>query len=254
MKVTEDRLTIGGRAHTIDEVEDVCNLGLPFAEISLDEPGQVEKEFDALKSLQARYGIMYLAHYPNEGNPFDTETLKKEFVPKIKKLLYLSKKLDISKGTIHFWMDKRWAGKELIEKKIFLLRDMVDYAEEQGITLCIENLSERFESFQKAFEEIPALRMTLDIGHGQLLSSENTSYGFMRQAFEKIAHIHIHDNHGGTGVKDDQHLCLGQGIINYQAIFKELGEKGYRSSVTMEVKPQDMPETRQVIVRYLPGA
>ncbi len=254
MKLSMDRLIIGGRAHTVTQVEEVSDLGLPFAEISLNEPSEVEKELDTLQSLKDRFGITYLAHYPNEGNPFDAESLKEDFVPKIKRLLDLSRELEISKGTIHFWIDKRWADRELIEKKIHLLKGMADYAEEQGIVLCIENLSERFESFRMAFEAIPSLKMTLDIGHGQLLSRENTSYGFMRHAFEKIAHIHVHDNHGGTSVKDDQHLSLGRGIIDYPGILKELGSRGYSSSITMEVKPQDMLETKEVLGRYLSEA
>lgn len=253
MSIPLDRLIVGGRAHTIRQIEEVCDLGLPFAEISLNEPSEVEKELDILQSLKDRFGIRYLAHYPNEGNPFDADSLKNHFVPKIKRLLGLSRELDIPKGTIHFWIDKRWAYKELIDKKIHLLKGLVDYAGEQGVVLCIENLSERYESFRPAFEEIPCLRMTLDIGHGQLLSRENTAYGFMRQAFDKIAHIHVHDNHGGTSVKDDQHLSLGSGIIDYPGILKEMESRGYNSSITMEVKPGDMPETRGVLSRYLQG-
>jgi sugar phosphate isomerase/epimerase len=251
MSISLDRLIIGGRAHTIRQIEEVCGLGLPFAEISLNEPSEVEKELSALKSLKDRFGITYLAHYPNEGNPFDADSLEKNFVPKIRRLLELSRELEIPKGTIHFWMDKRWADKELIHKKIHLLKGMADYAKEQGVVLCIENLSERFDSFRMAFEEIPSLRMTLDIGHGQLISRENTAYGFMRQAFDKIAHIHVHDNHGGTSVKDDQHLSLGRGIIDYPGILKEVASRGYSSSITMEVKPEDMPETKDVLGRYL---
>jgi sugar phosphate isomerase/epimerase len=240
---------IGGRAHTLEQVEEICTQGYPFAEMSLYDPDAVEGMLEDLLHWR-RAGISYLAHYPNEDNPFDVKVLRKRFFPRLRRLLDLSGELGVTKGTIHFWMDARWAPPDLIAGKIELLREMVACATEKGIVLCIENLSERIESFQKVFDAIPSLRMTLDIGHGQLLSRRNTSFGFIRDAFEKIAHIHVHDNRGGRSVRDDLHLALGEGVIDYPGIFRELNERGYRSTITMEVKPSDMKRTRAVLDRY----
>ncbi|MRS04412.1 sugar phosphate isomerase/epimerase [bacterium] len=245
------RIIIGGRAHDLDQVRDVCSLGFPFAEISLDDPMTVENNLDELLKIKEHFGITYLAHYPNEGNPFDADKLKKDFVPKIKRLLDLSRELGISKATIHFWMDRRWASEELILRKIGLLSEMVFHADGQGVVICIENLSERVESFMRAFDAIPNLRMTLDIGHAQLLASRNTSFEFIRHVLPRIAHVHVHDNHGGTSVKDDQHLPIGDGIIDYPAIMKELINGGYNSTITMEVKPPDMRKTEEILNKFL---
>ncbi len=242
---------IGGRAHSMEEVREVCSQGLPFVEISLDDPEGVEKDLQELLAIKEYAKIDYLAHYPNEGNPFDPGSLRHEFVPKIKELLKLSYRLGIRKGTIHFWMDKRWAQHDLIMRKISLLDEMVSYAETQGVVLCIENLSERYDSFKPAFDAIPSLRMTLDIGHGQLLARENTALGFIRNTFERIAHLHVHDNHGGKSVTDDEHLPLGEGIIDYPGILHEIIKKGYDSTVTMEVKPMDMPKSCIYLKRVL---
>ena len=91
----------------------------------------------------------------------------------------------------------------------------------------------------------------MDIGHGQLLSKENTAFGFMAHVFEKIEHIHVHDNLGGTGVKDDLHLPLGEGIIDYPKILSILVEKGYNSTITMEVKPAQMARTKKLIDQFI---
>jgi sugar phosphate isomerase/epimerase len=242
---------IGGRAHSIEQIQQVCALGYPYAEISLSDPQEVAAQFEEMVKFKTRYKISYLAHYPNEGNPFDVKGLREHFVPKMKKLFDLSARLDIHKGTMHFWIDKRWASPGLISQKIELLKDMASYAEDKDIVLCIENLSERHESFIEAFDAVSSLRMTLDIGHAQLLARENTSFKFIEHVFEKIAHVHVHDNHGGTGVKDDLHLALGDGIVDYPKILNLLRQKGYRSTITMEVKPIDMPRTREAIEKYL---
>ena len=61
----------------------------------------------------------------------------------------------------------------------------------------------------------------------------------------------MHDNHGGKTVKDDLHLPLGEGRVDYPRIFSMLSEKGYRHTVTMELKPEEMPGTKQKIEQYL---
>jgi sugar phosphate isomerase/epimerase len=191
--------------------------------------------------------ISFIAHYPNEGNPFDLASLRDKFLPRIKALMEISRQLDISKATIHFWIDKRWASAELIRGKLDILSRIVDYGNDYGITVCLENLSERSDSFAPAFEAVPDLRMTLDIGHAQLLATKNTSFNFIEDYFSRIAHMHVHDNRGGTTVKDDLHLPLGEGIIDYKAILKALIDKGYDSTISMEVKIKEMLRTKQTL-------
>ena len=240
-------ITIGGRAHTIEELLEVGKFGYPFVEISLDDPATVADWIPQLRGIKDTYGISFLAHYPNEDNPFDVKVLQNKFLPRIKALMVLSQQIGITKATLHFWIDQRWAPAELILGKLELLSRIVDYGNENGITVCIENLSERTESFGPAFAAIPDLRMTLDIGHAQLLSRQNTSFRFIEDHFSRIVHLHVHDNRGGTGVKDDLHLPLGEGIVDYFAIIASLMKKGYDSTITMEVKPRDMPRTRKVL-------
>lgn len=238
-------ITIGGRAHTIEEVHEVGRMGLSFVEVSLDSPETVSGQLPELLEMKKAYGIDYLAHYPNEDNPFDVEVLKARFVPRIKSLVDLSQKLDITKATLHFWIDRRWAPPELIRGKLPLLAEIVGYGAGCGVAICIENLSERHDSFQEAFDAIPGLGMTLDIGHAQLLSKENTSHRFIERSFGRIRHVHVHDNRGGTSVKDDLHLALGDGVVDYQAIMSKLVARGYDSTITMEVKTRDMARTSQ---------
>lgn len=242
---------IGGRAHSLEEIHAVGRLGYPFAEISLYDPGQVRAETRELLELQDRYGISYLAHFPNEGNPFDVDRLRDSFVPRMESLIELAAGLGIAKGTFHFWLDSRWIVPEKAERKIELIWQMDAAARERGIVLCLENLSEKPRDFLPALERVPGLMMTLDIGHAQLLAGENTSYGFVEQCFSRIAHLHVHDNRGGKSVKDDLHLPLGEGIVDYPAILALLKKNSYSSTITMEVKPEAMAKTRDEILKYL---
>jgi len=101
----------------------------------------------------------------------------------------------------------------------------------------VENLSERALDFEQAFGKIEALGMTLDIGHGELLSEKNTAYDFLAQYPEKIYHMHVHDNQGGSDQSDDLHLLPGQGSIDFRFILKVVGRRGYNRTMTLEVEP-----------------
>jgi sugar phosphate isomerase/epimerase len=193
-------ITIGGRAHNMEEIVTVSKFGYPTLEISLDDPAVVSGWIPQLLEIKNTYGTAFLAHYPNEDNPFDLEVLRDKFLPRIKALMEISEQLDIRKATIHFWMDNRWAPADLIRGKIELL-----------------------------------------------LAKQNTSFRFTEDCFPRIAHMHVHDNRGGTSVKDDLHLALGEGSVDYAAIIKSLVNKGYDSTITMEVKPQDMSRTKQTL-------
>jgi hypothetical protein len=67
-------IIIGGRAHNLDEVIAVSKLGFPFIEVSLDDPATVSGWLPQLLEIKNTCGIFFLAHYPNEDNPFDVET------------------------------------------------------------------------------------------------------------------------------------------------------------------------------------
>lgn len=241
---------IGGRAHNAEAVLRVAELGYPFAELSLKDPEDLKADIENLLTIKEDFGIKYIGHFPNEDNPVNPEILTSIFLPKIKSLIDLCPKLSICKCTMHFWMDKRWIDPEVANAKVPILIDLVEYAASQKVTVCIENLSERYESFMPLFDKIPELMMTLDIGHAQLLSKTNASFDFIFNCFERIGHIHIHDNKGGTKLEDDLHLPLGMGVIDYPNILSLLKNRGYESTITMELKPEEMKQTEAEIRRY----
>ena len=73
---------------------------------------------------------------------------------------------------MHFWIDRRFVDEGVVNEKLKILEDMSICAREHDITLCIENLSESFSDFSPAFTAIPNLGMTLDVGHGEILTDK----------------------------------------------------------------------------------
>lgn len=233
-------MIVGGRAHTVHDVESIARAGFRFAEISILDKASFDADLAELKRLHDVYGIAYLAHGPEEGAATNPEILRREYVPNIYNMLDGARELAIRLCTIHFWLDRRFIPHEHLQAKLELLQNMVNYASERNIILCIENLSERSSDFADAFAMIDNLGMTLDIGHGALMTQRNTSFEFTLNCFDRIQHVHIHDNRGGNSPADDLHLPLGEGTIDFAPMLEGLKNKGFNKTITIEVRPEHL--------------
>jgi sugar phosphate isomerase/epimerase len=252
-----DMIHLGGTARSPEDVRRLHNLGLQFAELPVTDPDKFSNLVKKYKHLTERLGIYYLCHGPREGDPNDMDSLDKQYLPKVYDVLRLMTDLDMSLLTLHLWLDERFVKPNIIDFKIGLLRRIIRRAEEAGITVCLENLSENSSHMTRPFHDLPLLCMTLDLGHAQLLTDRNTSYEYIKKYPERNRHIHIHDNRGGNSHLDDLHLPPGEGIVDFEKIFKGLKEIGYSRTITLELKPHEIEKCldsiKALLARYLFG-
>lgn len=240
-------MRFGARAHSLDEVEFLAEAGFAFAEIDWRDPDLLREGLAELAALQDKYGLDYLAHGPNEGNPLDVDRIAQVLGPRVRQLIDLAPELGIHLYTQHLWLDPRFMNAEVIARKLDVLETWVEHATRAGVTLCLENLSEHAGHFAPAFERLPDLGMTLDLGHGELLSERNAAFGFIARFPERIRHLHLHDNHGGEGVQDDLHLPIGEGRIDFTSILRALRSSGYAGGFSFEIRHEKVGRCRQII-------
>jgi sugar phosphate isomerase/epimerase len=237
----------GARAYSLDDVAFLGEAGFDFAEIDWKVPHAVREQLPQLALLRRLYGIAFLAHGPNERDPHDLAEIEGTMGPLVSELLELAPELEIPLYTQHLWLDPRFMAGKSVARKVDLLGMWVEQAEGAGLTLCIENLSEHADHFASAFRQLPALRMTLDVGHGEILSQPNASFGFIQHHPQRICHVHLHDNHGGSGVRDDLHLPIGQGAIDFHGILSALHSAGYDGRFCFEVRREHVIGCREAI-------
>lgn len=233
----KNHILLGGTAHSPEDVKALHDLGLQFAEIPITNLEKISALKDTYKDLSKRTGLYYLCHGPREGDPNDTEKLENVYFKKLLRVLNIMPDLDMRLLTIHLWMDPRFVKQKAISYKVDFLSRFLNHGRGMGIEICLENLSETASHLSDIFKVLPHLNLTLDIGHAQLLSSQNTSYGFVERFPERIKHVHIHDNRGGDSPEDDLHLPIGEGIVDFEGIFGELERMGYCSTCTLELRP-----------------
>jgi len=231
------KILLGGTAKSPDDVIFLHKLGLRFAEITIMNPADFRLLHDKYRALPRVGDFFYLCHGPREGDPNDLHTLETIYLPKLLQILDIMPELEMRLLTLHLWMDPRFVSEEAVAYKISFLTRIIQRASGSGIVVCLENLSENVVHLAEVFAAVPQLNLTLDLGHAELLSKENTSFGFLENCPDRIKHIHLHDNHGGTSPDDDLHLPPGEGKIDFQKIFQRLHAVHYTETITLELQP-----------------
>ena len=237
-------LKLCARVHSLDDIEIILEQGFKVLEISLPCQGGHEEE-QAWSELAQQRGLNLMGHGPNEGNPQDLTHLANECLPKFRQALEAAGRLGATLLTIHFNVDSRWLPPETVQGKIDLLAKLADWGSELTVQVNLENLSESSKDLEKALLEVPNLGLTLDVGHAMLTHETSTAPEIIRQLFDRISHLHLHDNHGGKSVRDDLHLIPGDGKVAFSEIFGMLKKRGYSRTATLELAPHEMALARK---------
>lgn len=238
---------IGGHVHHTDDIVFLRKHGFDFGEVVLkDEEARSYWQDVNLDSLIGP-DFWLIAHGPHEGDPNSSSNLLNNYYPALIETIDTISGIGSNFLTVHLWMDSRYVNGSQIQLKRRVLKDLFIYARGKEVTVSLENLSESCSDLEFALSEIPEASITLDIGHGQLLSKSNTSFQIIKRLAGLIHHVHLHDNSGGTGVKDDLHLPIGDGIIDFEAILKSLLSSGYNNTMTLELKRHELELSKQRI-------
>ena len=233
-------IALGGTARNPEDVEVLHNLRLKFSEIPISNIIKFKNNINEYLKVKEKTGLYYLCHGPREGNPNNIDSLKRDYFPHVSEILEIMPMLNMSLLTLHLWVDRRFVKATVIDFKIELLKKIIATAREKKIIICLENLSENWHDLKIAFDNLPLLNLTLDVGHGQLLREENTSFNIIKRYPDRIKHIHLHDNLGGNTPENDLHLPPGRGIVDFKNIFNSLRNIGYRGTATLELKPVEI--------------
>ncbi len=102
----------------------------------------------------------------------------------------------------------------VLNKTIDSLREIVEYAKNYNVFICLENAANiidstciKFEEFNYVLENVKDLYVTLDLGHA-ITSGDFDMYKKFLKDY-RLKNIHIHDNNG----RYDEHLAIGDGVL-----------------------------------------
>jgi sugar phosphate isomerase/epimerase len=231
------------------EIEEIGEMGFDYVELTMDPPEATPQKIlsqkRSVRELLNRYEMRIMGHLPTFVWTSDLyESLRKVSLQENFEALEAAAELGIEKVVLHpgyitglgkFLLDKaKKYGMDSIESILKKTNSL-------GLTLCIENmfpqahfLSQPHE-FQEIFDSFPEIRLALDIGHANLGGDRNKALEFIHRYSYRMSHVHANDNFG----KEDNHLPIGAGIIDFAKIIIALKETPYDETMTLEVFSKD---------------
>lgn len=231
------------------EIDEIGEMGFDYVELTMDPPEATPQKIlgqkRAILEVLHRYGMGMIGHLPTFVWTSDLyESLRKASLQENFGALEAAAELGIKKVVLHPGFITGM-GKLLLDQAkgnaMESLETILKKAFSLNITVCIENMFPQAHflihphEFQPVFEKFPEIRLTLDMGHANLGGGKNRSLEFIRLHGHRIGHVHANDNFG----KEDSHLPIGAGIIDFEKIMKELKEAQYDETITLEVFSRD---------------
>ena len=191
-----------------------------------------------------------------------TKSIRDASVKEMTDSLVSASEVGARKAVLHPWYINGLAVLVTDQAKQYGLESLeviVEKADQLGITLCLENMFPKAGSltdpdeFEEVLDRFPTLKITLDTGHAHIGRKRgNRNLEFIKRFGNRINHIHVSDNFG----KEDNHLPIGAGNIDFITIFKVLKKSGYNESMTLEVFSRDkwyLKESRNKLSALLAG-
>src|SRR3990167_2185775 len=206
-----------------DEVSFLKEAGVDAMELTIEPPesyfSQIEENAETLKKFCSVGHTRIDLEFANTNR-----AIRINAIEKFKQALDLFASLNIHLVNFHPHRgDKTTPDKVVKELNIESLKIACAIAKEKNITIMIENQNPfPFpKDYEQIFSEVPDAMLLLDIAHAFYLSGEEGVLYFINNFSQKIRHVHLCDNTG----KDDDHLFLGKGEINFKKFITEVVEK-----------------------------
>ena len=223
-----------------------------FTALATDRDALVAKAKEALDGHKGRVGI----HGPFEG--LDMDNKDPELQPMITQRFIVALEAADAIGARQMVMHSpydRWYANNLFAKPNYaqdkldlihiILEPVVARAQELGVTLVIENIMDVDPATRRMMVdsfESDAIALSIDTGHAHLarrMSDAPPVDYFVRDADEQLKHVHIQDLDGHA----DRHWAPGEGEIEWEAVFRALGENDGDPHLVLELRDKaDIPK------------
>ncbi|MBK8051322.1 MAG: sugar phosphate isomerase/epimerase [Anaerolineales bacterium] len=128
---------------------------------------------------------------------------------------------------------------------------LLKHGRERNVLVTLENGPDnkhQLKYFREIFFRLPELRLTFDIGHGNVNTARSMTRDYLFALNDRLAHIHMSDNNG----KGDDHLPFGapiRGAINLRHELQVLRDFRYDGTITLEIfgDPRWLTASAQIV-------
>lgn len=230
----------------VEEIKLIKKLGCDFAEITIEDPfnlpeileirkAEIKKTLESFKNPPA-------AHFTWQVDlGAINDEVRKYWIKEAKLAMRTAKKIGCVKFTVHYSSSAMVLQSEKLRKKVLdnyikSLSELEKFAEKIGIQLMLENAAIEgkelhLKNFAYVADNVPGLKINVDISHAFLNGGMDTVENFLLYFADKIAHLHFSDSNGNY----HEHLSIGNGKINYKKVVELLKKISYDGTITFEI-------------------
>jgi sugar phosphate isomerase/epimerase len=221
--------------------KDLPQAEAPYIEVVDDGFHTLNKQrVSMLKNIGEAYGLKYSVHAPfadiNIASP--SKPMLNAMFKRLEKSIICARDLNAYVWVFHpglrtgismFYPRMDWL------QNLETVQSLFKIAGDYGVRIAIENVPEPYpflmksvEDFKKFYDEIDEdVGLVLDVGHANINGQIEL---FLKTFSDRIVHIHAHDNDG----KEDQHLGIGYGNIDWKSMSDLLKRASYDKVVVIE--------------------
>lgn len=229
----------------------VFELGLvPEIALKADDLDNLSVEFvDKVAETLALAAVEPTIHAPFlDLNPGAIDPLIRQATAhRLAQTLDVAQRLNARLIVVHPGFDHwRYPGMEdiWISNAVVFFLDFLDRTAGCDCRIAIENIYEQTpDTLVRLVDSIdsPQLGHCFDVGHWHLFG-QTCLQSWLDRLTPKLFHLHLHDN---TGSGDD-HLPIGDGVIDFDLLFSLVAAMASRPSMTLEAhSPEDLIRSHQ---------
>ena len=227
----------------LQQIEWIASLGFGFVDLTLEPPRAASWLVDPVRIRRAleQHGLAVVGHtayyLPLASG---IEEIRRAAVAELRRCVDVFAAVGARYMNLHPDRHAPMHDRQFfIDRNLETLRELMPYAESNGVGLMLENLPGDFNTaaqLGELLDPLPALGLHLDIGHANLMAAESTMDELLSAYGTRLRHVHLHDNKGGGA---DLHLPLGTGTVDVNRSVRLLQSSGYDGTITLEVFTPD---------------
>jgi sugar phosphate isomerase/epimerase len=228
----------------LSEINKIYELNFEYVEIGIEGPEgnpqiitKKKNEITQLLNNFKRKPIGHTAYWIDLCSDYDY--IRHAWILEALREIRTAKKIGIDLINFHANLNGMFYGEKrkiLLDNMIKSLREIVKYAYKYDVRAMLENVPlsngiHDVSEFKYIINKVPSLFVHLDIPHAFTSGGMKSVLDYINTFRDRIIHIHWHDNHG----KKDEHIPIGEGLIDHEKAVKALKVIGYDKTITVEV-------------------
>lgn len=231
---------IGNEADLGHCLDIAADAGFDYVELNMDYTfARQRTDAERVRTAAADRDLDVVAHLPyrlDAGSPRDS--VREGSLEELQSAVDTAVEYGAEKGVFHLQTTangRKW-DTETVRGAMYDTADrLTDYATERGLEPVAENLKSGFfdaGDFPDLFAETDTAAC-LDTGHAFVSGFDGaTQADLIRDHGDRISHVHLNDTRIDA---DDEHLPVGMGRVDFDAITTAMRETGWSGTCTHEL-------------------